>query len=140
MQMIEDLFDQLNKQSDPPCVKFDCSHRDRCASDELACTAFAHYYQTGKVVHPFWDFPQHGSSLQKPIWRTDALPSARIWALIESDDWGNPSQEARVLQRQADAAVDRAIDERTERKGPDHWMHVGLKRAKIALERFRDGR
>jgi hypothetical protein len=42
----------LNKVGTSPCEKHQCPHRERCASDELACLAFVHYTETGKTVPP----------------------------------------------------------------------------------------
>lgn len=42
-----------------PCDKFACSERERCKTEEIACTSFLNYVQTGRVAHPHIYFP-HG--------------------------------------------------------------------------------
>lgn len=129
--MKEDLLNKLNTQPDPPCVKFSCSLREECAAHELACSSFAHYYQTGEVKHPFIDFPQRASVLQQPIWRDQPLPSKRIWALVEADDWGTNA----VPEKSLDHLVDEALDDRSDRRSVDHWLNAGVERAQQTLRR-----
>lgn len=129
--MKEDLLNKLNAQPEPPCVKFSCGHREECAAQELACSAFAHYYQTGEVKHPNWDFPQRASSLQRPIWRDRALPSRRIFELIDADDWNTNT----VQDKRLDELIDQALDDRWERRSVDYWLAAGVDRAKQTLTR-----
>lgn len=129
--MKEDLLNKLNSQPDPPCVKFACEHRDACAAQELACSAFAHYYQTGEVKHPYFDFPQRSTAVQRPIWRDRAYPSRRIFELIDADDWNTNTMPDKPL----DDLVDDALDERSGRRSVDHWLAVGMDRAQRTLRR-----
>lgn len=129
--MKEDLLNKLNTQPDPPCVKFACGHREECAAQQLACSAFAHYYQSGEVKHPNWDFPQRATALAQPIWRDRVLPSRRIWLLIEADDWGTNA----VADKPLDELVDQALEGRSNRRSVDHWLAAGVARARQTLRR-----
>ena len=46
------LANALSRVGTSPCEKYHCPHRERCATDELACLAFVHYTETGKTVPP----------------------------------------------------------------------------------------
>lgn len=36
----------------PPCEKYECPKRQECADKRLACSAFAHWCDTGVNSHP----------------------------------------------------------------------------------------
>jgi hypothetical protein len=54
----------LSQEPDAPCDKFACAHRQLCSDQELACTAFLNYVQTGRVAHPHNHFPEDGKKHQ----------------------------------------------------------------------------
>ena len=59
-----------------PCERFSCTHRTQCSEQELACTAFLHYVQTGKTCHPHLHFTGKG---ERPVPTTSVMPTRAIF-------------------------------------------------------------
>lgn len=58
-----------------PCDKFACIHRPICSEQELACTSFLHYVQTGRVAHPHILFRER----QKPLTLDSVTPTRELY-------------------------------------------------------------
>jgi len=48
----DSLISSLEAAGQSPCDKFKCSKRGVCASDDLACTSFFYFVETGEARNP----------------------------------------------------------------------------------------
>lgn len=72
--------------SDPPCVRFDCKYRVRCAEELLACTAFRFYVETGRAHLPQLLFPERITRRQQPRLKTRPRLSSKVFQSLLRDD------------------------------------------------------
>lgn len=66
---------RINEEPPAPCDKFACAERERCKTEELACTSFLHYVQTGRVAHPHILFRER----QKPLTLDSVNPTRELY-------------------------------------------------------------
>ena len=81
------LLDAFRLADTPPCDKFSCSQRNRCSDDELACSAFDFYVNTGEVLHPYMRIRTAPSGKGRPTMRMgeQAEPTRAIYERLFSE-------------------------------------------------------
>lgn len=122
------LLDALRSVSEPPCVTHACSQRDRCAAEELACSAFEFYVKTGTALHPNMEvrIPASGFGNSRKVYGDSPKPTRERFLAMDAEPLGpdsdvNPGEvlEARAAERQL-----------------EHWWFVDVERAERTLQRL----
>jgi hypothetical protein len=58
--MKDSFLKAVNAEPAPPCDKFSCRFRSKCASELLACSAFKIYVGHGKALNPYFVYGANG--------------------------------------------------------------------------------
>ena len=81
------------KKAVPPCEKYSCGKRDKCAKQMLACVAFAEFVSSGRVYRPTLKLLDPTLGDGKYGFGDEAVPTADIYASIQADESSDPVRD-----------------------------------------------
>jgi len=136
---MQDLLKALENEGQTPCRKFGCTKFQACADEQLACTAFAYFVQTGRTVHPFNFVSPRATGKDRLEYVGQVHPTRKLFEDIQHDRWAADHttvwDDKRTAQAQDDA--DALLDESGERN-VGNWFALSIERAEKTLQRHQD--
>lgn len=122
------FFDALRSVSEPPCVTHACSQRDRCAAEELACSAFEFYVNTGQALHPNMEvrIPASGRGNPRRVYGDSAKPTRERFLAMAAEP----------LSAESDVNPGEVLEARAAERELEHWWFVDVERAERTLQRL----
>lgn len=83
---MKDFLAAMSTEREPPCERFECAERQRCADQLLACTAFSYYVRSGRSEPPYMVIPAVVSKHQQPVIGDKPEPTSETFESLCSDD------------------------------------------------------
>lgn len=86
VRKIDELLDAVAGVGDPSCDRGGkCSLRKRCAGEQLACSAFVYWVDTGRALDPRMVVPRRVTWRLQPKMGERPLPTRAIYEAMSRD-------------------------------------------------------